>query len=48
MGIVKFTIWSDIPTKYIEDFYIIVSVIVVVSILSEILTDTSSSQDFFL
>ena len=29
MGIVKFSIWLDIPSKYMEDFYVIVWVIVV-------------------
>ena len=28
MGIVKFSIWLNIPNKYIEDLYVIVSVIV--------------------
>ena len=28
MGIVKFSIWLDIPNKYMEDLYVIVSVIV--------------------
>ena len=40
MGVVKFSIWLAIPSKYIEDFYVIVSVIVV-DVLSERLTDTS-------
>ena len=46
MGIVKFSIWPDIPSKYIEEFYVIVSVIVM-GIFSERLTDTSC-QDFSL
>ena len=46
MGIVKFSIWLDIPSKYLEDFYVNVSVIVV-GILSKRLTDTSC-QDFSL
>ena len=40
MGIMKFLIWFDIPSKYREDFYVIVSVIVV-GIFPEWLTDTS-------
>ena len=40
MGIVKFLIWLHIASKYIEDFYVIVSVIVV-GTFSERLTDTS-------
>ena len=46
MGIVKFSIWLDIPSKYIEEFYVIASVIVM-GIFSERLTDTSC-QDFSL
>ena len=46
MGIAKFSIWLDIPSKYIEDFYVIVYVIVM-GIFSERLTDTFS-QDFCL
>ena len=46
MGIVMFSIWLDIPSKYIEDFYINISVIVV-GIVSERLTDTFC-QDFSL
>ena len=46
MSIVKFTIQLDIPSKYIEDFYVIISVIVV-GIFSERLTGTSC-QDFSL
>ena len=46
MGIVKFSVWPDIPSKYIEEFYVIVSVIVM-GIFSERLTDTSC-QDFSL
>ena len=38
-------IWFDIPSKYIENFCVIVSV--AVDIFSEILTDTSC-QDFSL
>ena len=45
MGIVKFSIWLDIPRKYIDNFYVIVSVIM--DIFSERLTDTSC-QDFSL
>ena len=45
MVIVKFPIWLDIPSKYIEYLNVIVSDIV--GIFSERLTDTSS-QDFFL
>ena len=45
MVIVKFPIWLDIPSKYIEYLDVIVSDIV--GIFSERLTDTSS-QDFFL
>ena len=44
MGIVKFSVRFDIPSKYIEDYYVIVSVIVV-GIFSERLTDTFY-QDF--
>ena len=39
MGTMKFPIWLNIPSKYIEDLYVIVSVIV--GIFSETLTDTS-------
>ena len=46
MGVVKFSISLNIPSKYIEDFYVIVSVIVV-GVFSERLTDISC-QDFFL
>ena len=45
MGIVKFSKWLNIPSKYIEDLYIIISVIV--GIFSERLTDLSC-QDFSL
>ena len=45
MGIVRFSIWLDIPSKYIEHFYVTVSVIVV-GIFSERLTDTC--HDFSL
>ena len=40
----KLNIWLDTPIKYIEDFCVIVSV--VVGSFSEILTDTSC-QEFF-
>ena len=46
MGIMKFSIWLDIPSKYIEDFYVIVSVIVL-GTFSERLTGTSC-QNFSL
>ena len=48
MGIVKFSVLLDIPSKYIEleNFYVIVSVIVV-GVFSGRLTDTSY-QDFSL
>ena len=42
---VKLNIWLDIPSKYMEDFYDIVCVIV--GIFSERLTNTSC-QDFSL
>ena len=45
MGNVKFSIWLNIPSKYIKDLYVIVFVIV--GIFSERLTDTSC-QDFSL
>ena len=45
-AIAKFSIWLGIPSKYTEDFYVIVSVIVV-DIFSERLTDTYR-QDFSL
>ena len=41
----KLNIWLDIPSKYMEDFY--VSVFIIVHIFSERLTDTSC-QDFSL
>ena len=41
----KLNIWFDIPSKYIEDFCVIVSV--AVGIFSERLTDTSG-QYFYL
>ena len=46
MDIMKFSIGLDIPSKYIEDYYVIVSVIVV-GIFCERLTDTFC-QDFSL
>ena len=46
MGIVKFSMWLDIPSKYIEAFHVNFSVIVV-GMFSERLTDTSC-QDFSL
>ena len=45
MGILKISIWLNISSKYIQDLYVIFSVIV--GIFSERLTDTSC-QDFFL
>ena len=45
MVIGKFSIWLNIPSKYIEYLYVIVSDIV--GIFSERLTDTSY-KDFFL
>ena len=46
MGLMKFSIWLDILSKYIEDFYVIVSVIVLCT-FPERLTGTSC-QDFSL
>ena len=43
MGIVKLSIWFNIPSKYTADLYVIVSVLV--AIFSERLTVTSC-QDF--
>ena len=45
MGIVNFSIWLNIPSIYIEDLYVTVSVIV--GTFSELLTDTSC-QDISL
>ena len=45
MGIVKFSIWLNIPSKHIDYLYVTVSV--TVGILSERLTGTSC-QDFSL
>ena len=39
MGIVKFSIWLNIPSKYVECLYVIVTVSVVT--FSESLTDSS-------